>query len=305
MACNVIVFLRMNLPLPLLLAPVVILTGSGCRSDRHANQEWLEWRLKRHESVAGTNGWTTIVARHWLKEGPNTAGSSPTNQLVLPPGAPAMIGTFSREGRVVRFDPASGITATIEGRPIATTQLSSDASNAPTRLLIGSLTFVVIERGERIGVRVRDPDAPTRKQFRGLKCFPYDERWTIAGRFESFPSRQTMRVDDITGGKQDLLSPGVVRFEYGGKVIRLQVVEEPGEEDLFVIFRDQTAGASTYGSGRFLYVPRPGPDGRVVIDFNRAYTPPCAFTKFATCPLPPRQNWLPFAVPAGELNPGH
>jgi uncharacterized protein (DUF1684 family) len=116
---------------------------------------------------------------------------------------------------------------------------------------------------------------------------------------------QYMRVEDVTGGRQELASPGTLIFENGGQEHRLQVVEEPDEQDFFVIFRDQTAGKSTYGSGRFLYVPRPGPgpDKRVVIDFNRAYTPPCGFTPFATCPLPPRQNWLPFPMEAGERKP--
>jgi uncharacterized protein (DUF1684 family) len=154
-------------------------------------------------------------------------------------------------------------------------------------------------------VRVRDSEARARKEFRGLTYFPYADHWRIEGSFETFPAIQTLRVGDVTGGTQDLLSPGMLVFKYRGEEYRLQTAIEPGEEDLFVIFRDQTAGDSTYGSGRFLYVPRPAPNQRVVIDFNRAYTPPCGFTPFATCPLPPRQNWLPFAVKAGERKPIH
>jgi uncharacterized protein (DUF1684 family) len=289
----------------------LLLLGSGCRTQppprsAEGSTDWLEWRSKRHESIAGSNGWTTIVARQWLKPGRNTAGRDPTNQLVLPSEkASAIVGTFFRDGQAVRFEAASGIDATIAGQVVTKTDLVSDASNAPTRLLIGSLTFTIIERGDRIGVRVRDPDAPGRKRFKGLDCYPYDSRWRIAGHFEPYPSVKTLRVDDISGGRQDLASPGTVVFEHDGDQHRLQVVDEPGEKDLFVIFRDQTAGISTYPSGRFLYVPRAGADGKVVIDFNRAYTPPCGFTAFATCPLPPRQNWLPFAVRAGELDPGH
>jgi uncharacterized protein (DUF1684 family) len=282
--------------------------GLGCRTDGNveAKRDWLEWRSKRLESVAGSNGWTTLVARHWLHDGPNSVGSSLTNEFVLDPGrAPTVIGTFFRDGQRVRFESAPRISAVIEGRPIVTAQLISDASNSPTRLEVGALTFIVIERGERIGVRVRDPNAPARKEFKGIKCFPYNERWRLAGRFEAFPSSKTMRVDDVTGATQELVSPGVVVFNYGGKEYRLQAVEEAGEKDLFIILRDQTAGDTTYASGRFLYVPRPEPDGRIVIDFNRTYTPPCAFTRFATCPLPPPQNWLPFALQAGELKPEH
>jgi len=226
---------------------------------------------------------------------------------VLPPGrAAAEVGVFTREGRTVRFEGAAGVAATIDGRPVRSAELRSDRENQPTLLRIGELSFVVIERGERIGLRVRDPQAPTRVHFAGLEYLPYDPAWRIEGRFEPYSPARTLRVPDIIGDTQSFPSPGAIVFSHGGKESRLDVAEEPGEEDYFVMFHDLTAGESTYGSGRFLYVAKPDSQGRVVIDFNRAYTPPCGFTAFATCPLPPPQNWLPFAVHAGELKPaGH
>lgn len=166
----------MNFRFQLALALILFMATVGCRTGRdvEANRAWLEWQSKRFESVAGSNGWITLVARHWLNEEPATAGSSSTNKIVLPSErAPAVVGTFFRDGSVVRFESAPGITAMIEGRPVVTARLTSDASNSPTRLLVGSLTFIVIERGDRIGVRVRDAAAPARKQFRGIKYFPY------------------------------------------------------------------------------------------------------------------------------------
>jgi uncharacterized protein (DUF1684 family) len=176
----------------------------------------------------------------------------------------------------------------------------------PTVLQIGQLSVIVIERGERIGLRVRDPEGPARTRFRGLTYFGYDPAWRIAGGFEPAREVKKIGVQDVTGGTQEFVAPGAIVFAHAGEEHRLVVVEEPGEDDYFVIFHDLTAGDSTYPAGRFLYVAKPDANGHVVIDFNRAYTPPCAFTPFATCPLPPRQNWLPFAVRAGERKPaGH
>jgi len=269
--------------------------------------DWLAWQAKRRESVAGTNGWTTLIMRHWLEEGANHVGSDSTNHAILPRGrAAARVGTFVRTGRSVRFEAAPGVVATIDGQPIRLAELKSDTNAEPTKIFVGGLLFVLIERGERLGLRVRDPEAPARARFQGLKCFPYDPTWRVEGRFEPSPFLRNMRVQDVIGGTQEYSSPGTLVFTHAGAEHRLDVVEEPGEEDYFVIFHDETAGQSTYPSGRFLYVARPDANGKVVIDFNRAYTPPCGFTAFATCPLPPRQNWLPFAVVAGELAPaGH
>ncbi|HRI15913.1 MAG TPA: DUF1684 domain-containing protein [Verrucomicrobiota bacterium] len=267
-------------------------------------KDWIEWQAKRRESVAGTNGWTTLVGRHWLREGMNFAGADPTNQAVLPAGrSPTSLGRFVRAGRSVRFEAAPGVEATINGKPVQTADLESDRDGNPTGDYVGPLSFVIIERGDRVGLRVRDPEAPARVHFSGLKYFPFDASWRLTGRFESFSRPRTMRVSDVTGGIQEYPSPGAVVFQRDGAEYRLDVAVEPDEDDYFVIFRDRTAGESTYESGRFLYVSRPGANGEVTIDFNRAYTPPCGFTAFATCPLPPSQNWLPFAIRAGELKP--
>jgi len=293
-----------------LLMLVLALASGGLAtlSPDHANAspppDWLEWQHARQESIAGTNGWTTLVARYWLPEGRTLAGADPTNQLILPAGhAPAAAGVFAREGKSVRFEAGPGVVATVDGIAVHELALKTDAADNPTKLRIGPLSFVIIERGERLGVRVRDPESPARLHFAGLRYFPYDPAWRIAGRFEAFPFVQTMRVPDASGGMQELQSPGELVFAHAGKEYRLDVVEEAGELEYFMIFTDRTAGDSTYASGRFLYVAKPDAAGRVTIDFNRAFTPPCGFTPFATCPRPPQQNRLPFEIKAGERKP--
>jgi uncharacterized protein (DUF1684 family) len=293
---------------------VTLLLGlalAGCKSSEAGSRnrsappaDWLAWQAKRRESLAGPNGWTTLAGLHWLEEGRNSAGSSPTNHVVLPRRrAAASIGNFVRAGRVARFEAAPGVVATVAGKPVQAVELQSDAALDPTVLQIGPLSIIVLERGERIGLRVRDPEAATRTRFRGVRYFAYDPAWRIAGRLEPAPAVEKLRVPDMIGGTQEFVVPGTIVFTHAGAEHRLVAVEEPGEEDYFVMFRDHTAGASTYPTGRYLYVAKPDATGRVTIDFNRAYTPPCGFTPFATCPLPPRQNWLPFEVRAGEQKP--
>jgi uncharacterized protein (DUF1684 family) len=295
-----------------LLSILICLAGCSTDSTTDRNKasapaDWIAWQAKRRESVAGTNGWATLVGLHWLHPGRNPAGAGPTNDVVLPRDrAGGFIGDFIRKDRKVRFEAAAGTAASVAGKAVQSLDLESDALLAPTKLQIGTLTIIVIERGERIGLRVRDPQAPTRVHFHELRYFPYTAKWRIEGRFEKAPAGEKLLVQDVTGGTQEYVVPGWVVFPVNGSEHRLEVVEEPGEEDYFVIFRDQSAGKSTYPAGRFFYVAKPDAAGSVVVDFNRAYNPPCAFTPYATCPLPPRQNWLPFSVEAGELvPPGH
>jgi uncharacterized protein (DUF1684 family) len=276
----------------------------GCSTPAPAPADWLAWRARRLESIGGTNGWTTLTGLHWLQEGENSAGSDPTNQAVLHgTKIPGFIGVFTRRGTNVSFAAAAGAGITVDGQKIGRVDLQSDSVTNPTKLQLGAVTIIAIERGDRMGLRVRDPNSAARRNFKGLRCFPYDPAWRLEGKFVPFPDSRKLRVPDVTGAVQEFVSPGALVFTVQGAEYRLDVADEPGEEDFFVLFHDQSAGDTTYGSGRFLYVARPGPDGRVVIDFNRAYTPPCGFTDFATCPLPPRQNWLPFPVRAGELKP--
>lgn len=280
----------------------------GCSTVPTAPGEWLAWQARRTDSIGGTNGWTTLIGLHWLAEGDNSTGGHATNQVVLSSRrVPASVGVFSRQGRSVSFRAAPEADVRVDGRPVTSLSLFSDATtNNPTRLEIGQVSIIVIQRGERTGLRVRDVQSETRLRFKGIRWYPYNPDWRLEGRFVPYPTPQTLRVADVTGGVQEFVSPGELVFNFRGTEYRLAAAEEPDTTAFFVLFKDQTAGKATYQAGRFLQVERPGADNRVLIDFNRAYTPPCGYTAFATCPLPPRQNWLPLSIEAGELKPkGH
>jgi uncharacterized protein (DUF1684 family) len=269
-------------------------------------EEVEQWKAKRLASLKGDDGWLSLVGLHWLKEGENKIGSDPSSDVPLPEGkAPRAAGSlFLNNGKVrIEARPRSGITS--EGRPFTSLDLTSDADGKPTVLKLGALTFHVIKRGDRLGVRVKDTDAPTRTNFSGLEYFPTDERWRVDARFEPHNPPVTIPITNVLGMEEDDPSPGAIVFDIDGKTYRLDALTEEGEEQFFVIFADQTSGKETYGAGRYLYAGPPDSQGRLLIDFNEAYSPPCAFTKYATCPLPPEQNKLPVRVEAGEKFAGH
>jgi uncharacterized protein (DUF1684 family) len=266
---------------------------------------WRQWQQERREAVAGTNGWATVVGLFWLHEGTNSVGASGANEIWLPAGAsPEIAGRFVRQGAHVRFESGSGVVARVAGQPIESADLISDEKGPPTRLALGRLQLFVIARGNRLGVRVRDPQAPNRTRFQGLEYFPWQTRWQIPARFVPYPAGHTLPISDVTGQTSDLACPGALVFTVAGQEFRLDALDDPEVGDLWILFRDGTNAKTTYGSGRFLHAPKPGSGDAVMLDFNRAYNPPCAFTGFATCPLAPRQNWLPFTVEAGEKHAG-
>jgi uncharacterized protein (DUF1684 family) len=181
-------------------------------------------------------------------------------------------------------------------------ELRADIPGPPDVLSLGELRFFVIERGGKMAIRLRDLKSPARAAFTGVRWFPIKKEYRVVGRFVPHAGPKKLSVPNVLGTVEALESPGAVEFTLAGQKLRLEpVYEEPGAQELFYIFRDKTAAHETYGAGRFLYTDLPK-NGQVVIDFNKAYTPPCAFTRFATCPLPPRQNHLPVRIEAGELN---
>lgn len=262
------------------------------------------WRQQREARLKADDGWLAVAGLFWLDEGPNRFGSGPDNAIVLPAGAaPPVAGTFElRQGRVgVRVEP--GVAVTAAGQPVTAMELRSDEPGPPDVLKLGRLSLQVIVRGGRYGIRMRDPESEARRGFAGLRWFPIRDDLRFEARFVQWPSPRTIPIPNVLGQVNDLPSPGYVEFTVEGRRLRLEpVIEEPGAEELFFIFRDQTAGQETYPAGRFLYAAMPK-DGVVVLDFNKAYSPPCAFTAYATCPLPPPQNRLPVRIEAGEKNP--
>jgi hypothetical protein len=263
-----------------------------------------QWRAKREERLKADGGWLTVTGLFWLKDGPNTLGSAPGNDIVLPAPAPPKMAVIEFAGgkASVRVEP--GVTVTSAGKPVTSMPLRADtAEGGPDVLVHGPLSLTVIERGGRYGVRLKDNEAKQRREFAGLTWYPVNEAHRVVARFVPHPTPKTIAIANVLGQEDQQPSPGSAVFTIGGKEVRLDpILESPDAKQLFFIFRDATAPRDTYPAGRYLYTDLPK-DGVVTLDFNKAYSPPCAFTAFATCPLPPAQNRLSVRIEAGEKKP--
>ena len=297
--------------LPPSLPPGVLIAIPAAYVKNGAQKETFlkaleQWRRTRDSNLRRGNGWLTLVGLDWLSEGENTFGSDPANVVPLPKGkAPAKAGLFVLDHGAVKVKVASGGGVTLNGKPVSEQVLKSDAEGDPDILILGDLSFYVIKRGDRFGIRVKDSQSPVRLNFKGIASYPADPAYQVVADFIPYVTPKDVRIPTVLGTDDIMQAPGYVRFKLLGKALTLEpVIEDPKAPELFFIFRDKTTGKTTYPAGRFLYAAMPK-DGKVVLDFNRSYNPPCAFTPFATCPLPPPQNRLPIAVKAGEKTYGH
>jgi uncharacterized protein (DUF1684 family) len=260
-----------------------------------------QWQKERYERLTSETGWLTLVGLHWLKEGANTFGSGAKNDFRFPADAPASAGTLMMKGGSVTLQPSAPMT--IDGKPVSigTPLLDDSQPDGPTIVQMGTIRFQVIKRGPRYGLRVKDSQAETRTKFLGLDYFPIDPKWRVVADFQPYNPVKKISITDVTGMTSDSDSPGALVFTVDGKTYSIDPVLEEGEKDYFIIFKDETSKDSTYPAARYVYTePVPGQPNKFVIDFNKAYNPPCAFTHFATCPLPPPQNRLPVRIEAGE-----
>ena len=266
-------------------------------------QEIRDWQSRRLKKLTAEDGWTTLVGLFWLDQGDNSFGRAASNKITMDyPGLPQQVGTFRVRDAQVNFSTAPDAGVMHAGRPVTTLgPLVDDAGGTPTILKTGSVSFYLLVRSGRFAIRVRDSAAATRVHFRGLEYFPIDEKWRVAARFEPYQPVKIVSIVNVLGMQEEMQSPGTLVFEVDGRELRLEAVLESGETDYFVMFTDLTNGKQTYAAGRCLYVSPPV-GGATVIDFNKAYNPPCCFSAFATCALPQQQNRLPVAVSAGELN---
>lgn len=272
-------------------------------SDTSVAQQVEQWKQGRLQRLTAPDGWLSLVGLEWLRPGANRIGSAAGNDIVLKVG-PAQLGvvTLAADGTVT-IVLAKGSGASIDGKPVQQATLVDDIqageNGHPTTVAFGSANFYVIERDGRKGLRVKDADAATRKHFLGLDYYPVDPSWRIVADWVPFDPPHKLEVGSVLGTIDKVDVPGKAVFKREGQTFELlPYQEEPGGE-LFFVLADRTSGKETYGAARFLYAALPK-DGKVILNFNQAYNPPCAFTEYATCPLAPPENRLAIAVTAGE-----
>jgi hypothetical protein len=281
--------------------------GHSSQPRQRANPQYLNaiqgWQQKRLTSLKSSTGWLNLAGLFWLKPGKNTCGADSANAIIFPKNkAPSFVGVFILQDSIVTFQARSGISVMHNDSAITSIVLRNDLAGNPTKLSLGPLSWTIIKRGDRYGVRLRDHQHPLLQEFAGLETFPVDSTWRLEAKFERNDPPKIIAVPTILNTIDEELSPGAFVFKVNGKTLRLDATGKMTDEELFVIFADETNGKETYGAGRFLYVPTPNANEQAVIDFNKAYNPPCAFTPYATCPLPPAQNKLPIRITAGEKN---
>lgn len=268
--------------------------------------EIMQWRTERIERLTKPDGWLSLVGMHWLPDsGVTRVGSGEANGTRLAVG-PDKLGLITvEEGNQVWLQPENGVALTIDGKPsTARSKLVTDAQGTATVVGFneGKASFIVINRGGKLALRVRDAEAATRVKFTGIDYFPVDKVYRYTATFTPHDAGRTIDIVNILGIVEPMMNPGTVTFTAGEKTFTLEAIDE-GDHRLFLVFADRTSGKESYAAARFLYAEYPGDDGKTVVDFNKAYNPPCAFTPFSTCPMPPPENRMDMAVTAGEKKP--
>lgn len=287
------------LPRYLLLA--LLLASTSLAQDEHVKS--IEtWRAARVARLTAPDSWLTLVGRHLLAPGENTVGTATDNSIRLAVGPPYLATVTLAADRTVTLTPAPSALLEVDGvsahRPVALDWQGAK----PTRVTFGTANFYVMSRGPELYLRVRDTAAANRAHFAGIDYFPIDAAWRIEAAWVPFDPVKQVNITNMIGVTEPAPVPGKAVFTRDGHTVELLPVDEGGD-NLFFILTDLTAGEETYEASRFLYVPKPKPgETKVVLDFNRLQNPPCAFTEFATCPLPPKENRMPFRVTAGEKN---
>jgi uncharacterized protein (DUF1684 family) len=270
------------------------------------------WRQERDTRLKADDGWLTIAGLYWLNDGENTVGSGPTNDIILPAGsAPAHVGVFTVQQGKITFEAATAVAVTQHGKSIRTATLEPGPGTGATpddALTVGELTLWLHKSGDRPAIRLRDKTSQLRKTFTGCHWFPIDSTYRVTARFLPHAEPKAVTMANVLGDRERYTSPGVVEFTLYGQNLRLEPVSS-GPDRLFFVFRDGTSGNETYGAARFLTTDGPQ-NNQVMLDFNKAVNPPCAYNPFTTCPLPSKDNRLTTRIEAGELdyhnnNSGH
>ena len=284
------------------LAITSLASGADSLSIKDYQASIEKWRAESEAKLKSDTGWLTVSGLFWLKEGRSTFGSAPGNELVLPAAVAPRAGTFVRTGKRIGVEVNQGVSVTLKGKPVTRLDaLVNDAEAKEDVLVLGNVSLLVIDRGTKIGIRMRDKNSQLRREFTHKTWFPVQPNYRVVAKFIPQPER-VVRIPNMVNEMEEHKVIGVTEFTLNGRIHRLEPVLADGQ--LFFIMKDKTAGKQTYGAGRYLYADMPK-DGKVVIDFNQLYNPPCVFTPYATCPLPLKHNQLDIPILAGELKYGH
>ena len=260
-----------------------------------------DWRKEHERKLASPDGWLAISGLFWLEEGKNRFGCAQSNEIVLPSeAAPEQAGVFSFKQGEISLKVNDGVNLTINEKPVVSTKIKLSEYGSSDWLVLNELKLSVIQRGARYGVRVYDPNNPPRRRFASLRWFPVEDAYCINARYFTYDPVDTLLINNVLGDTLELTCPGYVEFTFNEQPCRLYPVSDEDDDILWFMFRDSTSGSLTYAGGRYLYVEPPKGE-EIILDFNKAQNPPCAYTDFATCPLPPPQNKLSVPIMAGEM----
>jgi uncharacterized protein (DUF1684 family) len=284
------------------LVPYILLPGlshPAAQPDDAYRAEVKQFRDRREVQLTAEDGWLSVVGLHWLRPGASRLGSDPRCDVLLPSSAPGVVGTITLNGDRASFRSAAGVNVMRRGVPFTEGEVRSDAVGKQDVLEVGPLRLLLLKRGARYALRVKDPQSEFRASFGGLRWYPIDEAWKISAKFVSSPAKTILVFDTIVGEQEVTESPGEAVFERNGMAYRLRAARE-ADGSLWFVFRDGTSGKTTHGGARQLYAAPPQGDS-ITLDFNKATNLPCAYIPFATCPLAPPQNRLSLPITAGEM----
>ncbi len=292
--------------LVILFATILSVAQLNAQSGTAYQQEIDNWHTDRIQNLKADNGWLNLVGLYWLPEGKSIFGSGSQNDVVFPQGSINEVeGYFERAGNTVKLVVDKDTVIKVNGAVLVNGQavIYQEGKRDLQVVTYGSLQWVIIKRDDKIGIRLRDLKSPLVNSFKGVERFAVDDAWRVQATLQVLSQPASIFITNIIGQTNAQKSPGKLVFTINNQQYSLDALEEGNE--LFIVFGDATSGKTTYPAGRFVYAKKPGADGKTILDFNKAYNPPCAFTDYATCPLPPKQNILPIAVTAGEKNYGH
>lgn len=287
---------------------IVLWFFSSCSTNKSSRnnfnpKEYNQWKSNRIKYLKGHDGWLNLAGLFWLEDGKNTIGSSPENTIRFPEGSPSFLGIFELKDSIVTFESNPEIKIFSKNKKVGKITMEPDVTMHPTILSYDSLEWFIIRRSDRFGIRLRDFNRKEINELDSIPYFPPDPKWKVHAELVKPEEKLTLMLPNVIGQVSKQNVPGILEFTLDGKAMQLYPLGT--KDDLWLIFGDETSGDQSYGGGRFLEIAPPDKDGNYTIDFNKSYNPPCAFTKFATCPLPPKENILDIAIMAGEKNIPH